>query len=111
MFLYEFDETEPLVDKIIVASGQLKNDLEKGKIQNWTVDQLLNYFQNFDIILDPTDLYAMIQKPPLKGIISNIQGDKIIFKGEEQQPAADMPPQDDKKVVKQMAKSAMKKRP
>jgi len=110
MYLFEFDETEPLVGKIVAATGQLKNDLDRGKINNWNVDQLLDYFQKFDIILDPTDLYSMIQKHPLKSVISNIQGDKVTFKGQEQGANVDMPATDDKKIVKQMAKKALKKK-
>ena len=110
MYLFEFDETEPLVDKIVAATGQLKNDLDKGKVQNWTVDQLLDYYQKYDVILDPTDLYQMIQKHPLKSVISNIQGDQVVFKGQQQAANVDMPPTDDKKVVKQMAKKALKKK-
>ena len=52
----------------------------------------------------------MIKKPPLQNVISNIQGDTVIFKGHE--PAATTPAMPDQensqKVVAQMAQSAMK---
>lgn len=106
MLLSEFDNSEPLATKIVTVSDQLKTDLEQGKINDWTVDQLLDYFQKYDIILDRTDLYKMIKVPPLKNVISNIQNDKVIFKG---QGTPEAPPEDEsKKIVKSMADKAAK---
>ncbi len=48
----------------------------------------------------------MIKKPPLKNKISNIQGDKVIFKGQE--TPVEPEEEESKKVVKQMAQKAMK---
>lgn len=105
MLLFEFDE-EPLVTKIGALTSQLKTDAaDKGA--QFTVDDLLDYFQSYDVPLDKTDLYSMIQKPPLKNVIANIQGDQVIFKGQEQ--PSDVKPTDSEKTVKQMAKHALKK--
>jgi hypothetical protein len=73
-----------------------------------TTDQLLDYFQDYDIILDVTDLYNMIQVPPLKQVIANIKGDEVIFKG--QPDGSDNPEQktEQEKTVAKMAKKAMK---
>ena len=114
MRLYEFVDVEDnnaMAASIVAVSNQLKQHVEDGSIDpdNYTVDQLLDLFQNNDIILDVQDLYSMMEKPLLKSVISNIQGDKVIFKGKE--PATG--PVDDKdegdKTVANMAKSAMKK--
>ena len=117
MRLNEF--VEPAEDKalaasIIAVSNHLQQQVETGEIDpdNYTVDDLLNLFQSQDIVLDVQDLYNMIKQPLLKGIISNIQGDKIIFKGDE--PVSMDPneqPDDSQKVVANMANSAMKSRP
>ena len=102
MLLWEFEDA--LVTKIVTVSDQLKSDLDSGKIQgNWTLDQLLNYFQDYDIILDPDDLYNMIQKEPLKKVIANIQGDEVVWKGME---TPETPTDQNQKVVKQMAQRA-----
>lgn len=110
MFLYELD-TNVIAPKLVALVNQLKQDLDDGEVStDFTVDQLLNYFQNYDVILDVNDLYNMIKVPPLKKLITNIQGDKVIFKGqEESQPEYDAPESDDKKTVAQMANRAMKK--
>ena len=117
MRLNEF--VEPAEDKalaasIIAVSNHLQQQVETGEIDpdNYTVDDLLDLFQSQDIILDVQDLYTMLDKPLLKGIISNIQGDKVVFKGDE--PVSMNPnkePDSNEKVVANMANSAMKSRP
>tara|TARA_B110000503_G_C6970549_1_gene339004 strand:- start:119 stop:499 length:381 start_codon:yes stop_codon:yes gene_type:complete len=117
MRLNEF--VEPAEDKalaasIVAVSNQLKQQVDTGKIDsdNYTVDDLLDLFQSQDINIDVQDLYTMITQPLLKGIISNIQGDKIVFKGDEPvSMSPDEQPDDSQKVVANMANSAMKSRP
>lgn len=110
MFLFEFDQGDTMVAKIVALTNQLEQDLEDGKIEpDFTVDKLLDYFQKYDVILDVNDLYNMIKVPPLKSVIKNIQGDKVVFVGQEEpNKKYDAPESDDKKTVAQMAKRAMK---
>ena len=109
MFLFEFDQDAALVSKIVALTSQLEQDLEDGRIgTDYTVDQLLDYFQNYDVILDVQDLYNMIKVPPLKTVIKNIQGDKVVFVGQEEtKKKYDTSAGDDKKTVAAMAKRAM----
>jgi hypothetical protein len=109
MLLFEFDQDSALVSKIVALTSQLQDDLDAGKIRdNFTVDQLLDYFQNYDVILDVNDLYNMIKVPPLNSIIKNIQGDKVVFTGQEDEKAQKQPEDQKKKTVAGMAKKAMK---
>jgi len=103
MRLFEF--ADPMVTKLVAVSDQLKTDLKKkGVDPNMSLPDFLHYLRKFDIILDKSDLYDMIKNPPLKSLISNIQGDKIIFKG-FQTPEA--PPEDQsQQIVAGMAKQA-----
>lgn len=106
MRLFELDIENALATKITVAIDQLKNDYENGKIQNnWSLDQLLSYFQKFGIILDPTDIYNMVKQKPLKDVVTNIQGDQVVFKGTSS--TSEIPQDQSQKVVSQMAQSAM----
>lgn len=112
MRLYEFVDPEDdnaRAASIIAVSNQLKQHVDDGRIDpnNFSVDQLLDYFLKNDIILDVQDLYSMIEKPLMKNIISNIQGDKVVFKGTEQ-PASPQQQDQNEKTVASMAKSAMK---
>ena len=109
MRLFEL-ANDPKLTRLIAATDQLKTYLDQGKIiKNWTLDQLLTYFRKFDLILSSDDIYGMIQQKPLKNVISNVEGDQVIFKGlEPQQPAAEAPPpEQSKEVVAKMAQHAM----
>jgi hypothetical protein len=111
MFLSEIAEPSPKITRLVTVIDQLKTDLDNGKIKSqWTVDQLLSYFRKYDIIIDKNDLYKMIKKPPLKNIISNIQGDKVVFKGQDSKvpDIKSTTPDDQKKIVAQMAKNTLK---
>jgi len=93
---------------LVAVVDQLKTDLEDGKLNfGMTTDQLLDYFQDYDIILDVTDLYNMIQVPPLDKVIDNIQGDEVVFKGQNDSENPDQESEQEKTVA-QMAKKAMK---
>jgi hypothetical protein len=110
MRLVDFDQDKIDATKIVALTNQLKQDVETQAIdvQKFTVDELLDYFQKYDIIFDVTDLYNMIKVPPMKDVIKNIQGDKVVFVTHDKDDALDVPKDDQKKVVAQMAKSAMK---
>ncbi len=108
MRLYEFDDdSQSSIAKIVIVADQLKNDAKRGKLKDWDLDRLINYFQSYDIILNPTDLYDMIKKPPLNDLIDNIQGDKIVWKGRKK--ASLREPSETEKTVKGMAKKALKR--
>lgn len=115
MRLYEFvdpEDNNAMAASIIAVANQLKQHVDQGKIDadNFSLDHLLDYFQKSDIILDPQDLYSMIQKPLLKGVISNIQGNKVIFKGKEKIDASPQQQDQNQKTVSNMAQSALKSR-
>jgi len=108
MYLFELTH-DPKLITLIAATDQLKTDLDSGKIsQNWTLDQLLHHFRKFNLVLSPNDIYNMIKQKPLKNVISNVQGDEVVFKGLEapKQPEAP-PPEQSKEVVSKMAQNAL----
>lgn len=106
MRLFELEGPDPIVTKLIAVSGQLKDDLESGEVSSdWTVDQLLEYFRDYHLTLDREDLYNMIKNPPLKDVIDNIQGDKVVFKG---QGEVEQSPDQQKQIVGKMAHDALK---
>jgi len=109
MFLFELDGPDPLSAKLIVAINQLKSDMDNGQIDpnNYSTDQFLSYLQDYDIVLDVTDLYDMIKNPPLNTVIKNIQGDSVIFKGHDD-TSVNPDETQSQQVVGQMAQSAMK---
>jgi hypothetical protein len=109
MFLYEFAGPDPLTVKLIAVTNQLKSSIDQGQGKtDWTTDEFLAYLQDQGINIDSSDLYDMIKNPPLSKIISNIQADKIIFKGQAEGTEANPDEDQSQQVVQQMAKSAMK---
>lgn len=110
MYLIEFNDNPNLV-KLVAAADQLKTAIDTGEVtSNWDIDTLLTYFRKFDIILSKENLYNMITVPPLKSIISNIQGPEVIFKGvkqTEKQPESP-PPEQSQEIVSKMANKALK---
>ena len=111
MYLFEFSDQELLVN-IVSATDQLKQAIKRGDINsNWTLDQLLDYFNSFDVVLSNRDIYNMIQVDPLKSVISDVKGQEVVFKGLPQQPKTpEMPsPEQSKEVVAKMAKKALGK--
>ena len=106
MRLYEF--ANPIVTRLVAISDQLKTDLDQKEVgEEMTTDQLLDYLASYDIVVDKQDLYNMIKKPPLSNVISNIQGDSLVFKGHEASGGAE-PTGDSEKVVAKMANKANK---
>lgn len=110
MYLFELTDQDKLV-KILTAIDVLKDAIDTGTItSNWDVDTLLKYFREHGIVLGANDLYNMVQKKPLKNVVSNIEGSEVVFKGLPQQPKAmeTPPPEQSKQVVAKMAQKAMK---
>ena len=108
MRLFEF-ASSPLLVRLVATTSQLKSEIDSGKTHSdWTVPELLQYYRDNDIIIDKSDLYNMIKRPPLNQSIENIQGDDVIFKGQATEPQQDSGPDENQKIVQQMAQDAMK---
>jgi len=107
MLLFEITEPDPIVVKLVATTSQLKSDIDNGEVKpNWTVDELLRYYNDNGLVLSRDDLYDMIKNPPLNKTIANIQGNDVIFVGKE--PPKPNEPSEDEKIVQQMAQNAMK---
>lgn len=105
MRLFEFD-ANPLLVSLVASTNQLMHEIESGKIKpDWTVEELLHFYKDNDIIIDKSDLYNMIKQPPLNKYITNIQGDNIVFKGQQEQ--GEEKPDEKKTVVKQIDRKSV----
>jgi hypothetical protein len=109
MFLYELAGPDPLTIRLIAVLGQLKSNIESGKEKSdWTTDELIQYLDDSGIILDKSNLFDLVKTPPLNNIITNIQGDSVIFKGQQEMSNTSNDETKSQEIVNQMAKSAMK---
>jgi hypothetical protein len=61
---------------------QLKAKMEESG-EPMSVEELIQILQNSDINIDKSDIYDLIKKEPLVNIISAIEGDNVIFKGQK----------------------------
>ena len=121
MLLLEFDDQQVESDAILVAANRLE-ELHKQKktkqLQLDKLDNLVKFLNNYlstnsstYLTLSPGDVRRMVgsQENPFKKSIKNIQGDQVIFTGEEEKAPPESPsPEQSKDVVGKMAKSAMK---
>jgi hypothetical protein len=108
MFLFELTGPDPKVVQLIAITNQLKDSIDNGEEDpNWTTDELLRYFQLHGINIDVNDLRNMIKQPPMSNIIANIQGDQVIFKGQDDDSEDSEDQDEDQAIVAQMAQSAM----
>ena len=113
MYLFELDGDTQITPQIVALTNQLEQEVNDGEIDpdNYTLVELQDYFQDYDIILDEEDFYNMIKVPPLKDLISNIKGDKVIFKGHSatsDDETTEKTDDDNKKTVAKMAHKALK---
>jgi hypothetical protein len=111
MLLFEFTSPNPLLINLVAVIGQLKSEIDSGQENpEWTVDELLQHLKNSNVIVDKEDLYDMIKNPPLNHSIENIQGDRVIFRGQGSidGDAGAHDAEQSKKIVAQMAHNAAK---
>lgn len=107
MFLFEFDNSEKV--RLAAVADQLKNSIEQGRGKtNWKPEEFIEYLNDQGLMITLDDLYDIYKNPPLDKIISNIQADKIVFKGQEEATPENPDEQQSQRVVNQMAHSAMK---
>ncbi len=107
----EFQNGDPLRIATTAALAQIKSDIEdsafKGK---FTVKALLNKLRNNGVNINHDQLLDLVNEEPWSNLISNIQGDEVIFKGEFEETDGEGEPYDDSEaIVSNMAKRAAKK--
>lgn len=108
MLLFEFTGVDPLLVSLVATIGQLKSSIDSGDEKpDWTVDELLDYLKQNNVIIDQGDLYNMIKEPPLNHSIENIQGDQVVFKGQDSDISGDNDSDQKRETVKTMAKHAL----
>lgn len=111
MLIFEFagHGPDPILIKLVAVLSNLKGRIDnREERSNWTLDELISYLRDNEVILAHDDMYELIKEPPLSNIISNIQGEEVIFKDNDSSPEGEDDAEKKKDVVKQMAKRAVK---
>jgi hypothetical protein len=117
MRLFEFagdiapGEDDPLAIEITAVVSQIVSRIEDtDSKERMSVKALLNKLDDADINISEEQLRDMIKHEPLSNLIANIQGDKVIFKGQTDEPNDAFEPDASTKTLKKMAKRAEKER-
>lgn len=106
MFLSELETSE--VINLLALTQKLYNQYKADNFkQSISADSFLSYLEDNGVFLDKKKLYKMIKEPPLDNFIANIKADEVMWKGKEQE-APDTSDDQSKKIVKSMAKKALK---
>lgn len=114
--LFEFDTSSVDDNSMrIKLTGIISQIHAKSKDQGfkkpYSLTALLNILSDAGIPLDEEQFREMVKEDPLKNLISNIKGNKVIFKGDADSDDSEMEePDADTNVLDKMAKRASKKR-
>lgn len=105
MRLYEFADDDPLRVKLTAVASQLKSHFEKTD-EPLSTDSFLQMLGSQGIALGKPDLFDIVQKEPLKNIISDVNDNVVTFRGEEE--SGEPGPDENEKIRQQMANKALK---
>lgn len=111
--LYEFESDDH--DSIVLTGivSQIFNRIkDTGFDKEYRLDSLLNTLADRGLDIDREEFIEMIQNPPLKNLISNVKGDMVVFKGQDNDDDMEslaMEPDETTDTLKKMARRASKK--
>lgn len=112
MLIREFAGAEDQSARLAALAKFLDNRAQdEAAVRRISIPAFLNLAQGLGISITPDQLRDMALKPPLDGIIANVEDDTITFRGEEQDIAVSdkMTVDQAQKTVDTMAKRAAKK--
>ena len=113
MRLFEFADDDSLRVKLTGSISQLIGRIRDTNTEkSYSLKALLSRLADQGISLGEDQFKDMVKNEPLKNLIANVKGDKVIFKGEEDSGDSDsaIEPDDSTSTLKSMAKRASKKR-
>jgi hypothetical protein len=110
--LYEFAGDDSMRVKLTGIISQIHaKSRDQGFKKPFSLTALLNILGDEGIPLDEEQFREMVKEAPLKNLISNIKGNKVVFKGDSDTSDSELEePGADTKVLDKMAKRAADKR-
>ena len=110
LFESDFENDDPLRVATTAVLSQLKADIDdsayKGK---FTVKALLNKLADNGVKISHAQLLELVKEEPWSNLISNVQGDKVKFKGEPDEHSSSEEPDDTSGTMGKMAQRAANK--
>jgi hypothetical protein len=115
MRLFEFADDDPLRVNLTAVASYLESRY-RGQHQKLSTELFLKILRKHDVPVDKDDLFDIVKKEPLSNIISDLNDNEVIFKGQEpdqdQMNNQEKQVGDNQKTLQQMAsKQANKPNP
>jgi hypothetical protein len=109
--LYEFDAADHDMIVLTGVVSQLYNRIkDTGFDKEYSLRALLSKLSERGLDIDREEFIDMIKNPPLKNLISDIRGNKVIFKGQSDSTDSEIEaPDASTDTLEKMAKRASKK--
>lgn len=109
MRLYELNDTYDTDDPLRVGTtavlSRIKSDIEDSAFKgDFKVKTLLGMLKDNDIDLSHEQLIELVKEEPWSNLISNIKGDRVVFRGRPQGDSDSQEKDDTEGTLKKMAK-------
>lgn len=107
----DFDEGDPLRVATAATLAQIKSDISDAAYKGeFTVNALLNKLRNNGVNIARDQLPDLVSEEPWSNLISNIEGNRVIFKSDSEDDSnIDDGPEDSENTMKMMADRAVKR--
>jgi hypothetical protein len=106
MRLFEFADDDPLRVNLTAVASYLESRY-RGQHQRLSTELFLKILRKHDVPVDKDDLFDIVKKEPLNNIISDLNSNEVIFKGQEpeqyQMSNQEKQVGDNQKTLQQMA--------
>lgn len=111
MKLYEFDtsyeQADPLQVKITAALTKIKADIDDSSFKGqFRVDSLLSILSRYGIRVSEQQLRDAISQEPWSNFIADVEGDHVIFKGDDEGDSEAVDPDETTGTLELMADRA-----
>lgn len=106
----DYESSDSLRVNLTGILSQIRGRIEDtGANKTISLDALLNKLQDAGITLSKRQFIDMIDDVPLKKIIANVSGNKVVFMGQSDDEETDsLDPEQSTKTLEKMAKRASK---
>ncbi len=105
----DFETDDPLRVATTAVLSQVRADIEDSAYKgDFTVKALLGKLADNGVKITHAQLIELVNQEPWCNMISNIKGNRVIFKGEPDSMSSSEEPDDTTDKMKQMAKRAAK---
>lgn len=109
----DFDEGDPLRVATTAVLSKIKSEIDDSAYRSeFTVNALLSKLAAYGIRISHNQLIDLVDQEPWSNLISNIQGNQVVFKGSQEDdtsPEID-DPDNSEATLDQMSKRATKKK-